>query len=74
MICSSIKSNNFFSFKHSGLFDTNEIYSGFFEVKATRTLWIYFLELTDVSSGGSLDIFQIVIFSMQLIENVITHN
>jgi hypothetical protein len=50
------------------------MYYGFFEVKATRTLWIYFLEFTEVSSGGSLDIFQIVIFSIQLIENVITHN
>lgn len=57
---------------HSGLFETREMYSGFLELKATKTLWIYFLAPDEVSSGGSLEIFHIVIFSIQFIENVIT--
>lgn len=59
---------------HSGLFETKEIYYGFLELKATKTLWISFLADDDVSSGGSFEIFQIVMFSMQLIENVITQS
>ena len=59
---------------HSGLLDTKEMYSGFFALKATKTFWIYFLEAGDVSSGGSFEIFQMVMSSIQLIEKVITHN
>jgi hypothetical protein len=39
-----------------------------------RTFCIYFFEAIEVSSAGSLDIFQIVISSIQKIEKVITHN
>jgi len=74
MICSSTKSKSFFSVTHYGLLDTSEIYSGFLALKATRTLWIYFLEPVEVSSGGSLEIFQMVMFSMQLIEKVMTQS
>ncbi len=59
---------------HSELLDTSEMYYGFLALNATRTLWIYFFDGTDVSSGGSFDIFQMVMSSIQLIENVITLN
>jgi len=59
---------------HSGLLETSAMYSGFLELKAIKTFLIYFLALSDVISGGSLEIFQIVKFSMQLIEKVITQS
>jgi hypothetical protein len=50
------------------------MYSGFLALKATNTLWIYFFEPDEVSSGGSFEIFQMVMSSIQLIENVMTHS
>ncbi len=72
MICSSTKFNFFFSSKHYGVFDVNEMNYGFLLLNVVKTLWIYFLALGDVNSAGSLEIFQTVISSMQLIENVMT--
>lgn len=72
MICSSTISSIFFSLIHYGLLETSEIYSGFRALNVTKTFWIYFLADDDVSSGGSFDIFHIVMFYMHLIENVST--
>jgi hypothetical protein len=74
MISSSTISKFLFSTRHKGLVETKGMYSGFFELNETSTLWIYFFDVKDVISGGSFDIFQIVMSSMQLIENVITHS
>jgi len=63
-----------FSARHSETFDINLMYSGFFALKETKTFWIYFFELVDVISGGSFEIFHMVISYMQLIEKVITFN